>query len=94
MKSNQHLTTIIIVIIAAMAGVFESVSQISILTTVGWGRNTSTGACLQKPIDGGYDCSVLSTGPICTVTVINSVIAYDTQANCLAGGTVGILKRP
>jgi len=63
--------------------------------TSGWGKfPTHT---ILRPVNGGFECSTVCTGAICTVTdnVTNptTVNAYNTQANANAGGTVGLYKR-
>lgn len=90
MKKNTSILSVgafAIATIAAFSG--------NMFVTSGWGKfPTHT---ILRPINGGFDCSELASGAICTVTdnVPNPTTAnaYATKANAETAGIIGLLKR-
>lgn len=85
MKNLKGILPILAFAAAITISAFTTIAEVVLVTQ---GFEASNCSVLQA-LDGGFNCT--TTGPIlCT---INGHNCYNTQAHCIADGSVGLLKR-
>lgn len=85
MRTDKQIIPILAFAVAVILSALTSNAEAA-LQTVGYQIKNCNQA---QNLDGGHNCTTSGTVD-CS---IGGFIAYNTQANCQAGGTTGILKR-